>query len=59
MKKEKRFARKSSTTLPSVDSLFKIQVTLPSGKRRNKNAKEFGESLKVFLSEVLENEPGA
>ena len=49
MKKEMRFARESSTTLPSADPLFKIQVTLPNGKRRDKNAKEFGDSLKVFL----------
>ena len=28
MKKELQFARDSSTTLPRVDSLFKIQVTL-------------------------------
>ena len=45
MKKEMRFARESSTTLPSADPLFKIQVTLTNGKRRDKNAKEFGESL--------------
>ena len=28
MKKEVQFARDSSTTLPRVDSLFKIQVSL-------------------------------
>ena len=49
MKKELRFARKQSTTLPSNDSLFKMLVTLPSGKRRDKNAIEIGEALMVFL----------
>ena len=49
MKKEMRFARESSTTLPSNDTLFKMQVTLPSGKRRDKNVIEFGEALMVFL----------
>ena len=49
MKKEMRFARESSTTLPSTDPLFKIQLTLPNGRRRDKNAKEFGDSLMAFL----------
>ena len=49
MKKEVQFARMSSTTLPSNDPLFKIQVSLPTGKRRDKTAKEFGDSLMVFL----------
>ena len=55
MKKEMRFARESSTTLPSADPLFKIQVTLPNGKRRDKNAKEFGESLMVFLGKKADS----
>ena len=55
MKKEMRFARESSTTLPSADPLFKIQVTLPNGKRRDKNAKEFGDSLKVFLGKKADS----
>ena len=55
MKKEMRFARESSTTLPSTDPLFKIQVTLPNGKRRDKNAKEFGESLIVFLGKKADS----
>lgn len=49
MKMELQFARDSSTLLPKVDPLFKIQVTLPTGKRRDKNAQEFGEALKSFL----------
>ena len=55
MKKEMRFARESSTTLPSADPLFKIQVTLPGGKRRDKDAKEFGEALKVFLGKKADS----
>ena len=55
MKKEMRFARESSTTLPSADPLFKIQVTLPNGKRRDKTAIEFGESLKVFLGKKVDS----
>ena len=49
MKKEIQFARESSTTLPSADPVFKIQVTLPTGKRRDKTFMEFGESLMLFL----------
>ena len=49
MKKEVQFGRESSTTLPRVDPLFKIQVTLPTKKRRDKTAKEFGESLVCYL----------
>ena len=55
MKREMRFARESSTTLPSTDSLFKMQVTLPTGKRRDKNAKEFGEALMVFLGKKADS----
>ena len=55
MKKEMRFARESSTTLPAADPLFKVQVTLPSGKRRDKNAREFGESLMVFLGKKADS----
>lgn len=49
MKLELQFARDSSTLLPKVDPLFKVQVTLPSGKRRDKSPVEFGEALKAFL----------
>ena len=38
LKKELKFARDSSTTLPCINPLFDIQVTLPTKKRRDKNA---------------------
>lgn len=38
MKKEIHFVRKSSTLLPKSDPIFRIQQTLPSGKRLNKTA---------------------
>lgn len=49
LKKEMQFARESSTTLPKVDSLFKIQVAQINKKRRDKTAREFGESLMVYM----------
>ena len=49
MKMEIKFARDSSTTLPKVDQLFKIQKTMPNKKRRDKTAQEFGEALMAFL----------
>ena len=51
MKKEVKFARDSSTTLPSVDPIFKIQVQekLNSKKRRDKTAEEFGAALMAYL----------
>ena len=49
LKLEVQFARESSTTLPSVDPIFKIQVTLPSKKRRDKTATEFASSLMAYL----------
>ena len=49
MKKEIQFARESSTTLPKTDPLFKIQITLPSKKRRDKNSQEYGESMMSYL----------
>eukprot|EP00058_Branchiostoma_floridae_P018115 XP_002603604.1 hypothetical protein BRAFLDRAFT_93148 [Branchiostoma floridae] len=49
MKLEVQFARESTTLLPKVDPIFRIQVTLPSGKRRTKTAQEFGEALMSFL----------
>ena len=49
LKKEIQFARESSTTLPSNDPIFKIQLTLPNGKRRDKTSVEFAESLMLFL----------
>ena len=49
LKSEIRFARDSSTTLPKVDPLFRVQVTLPNKKRRDKTAEEFGEALVAYL----------
>ena len=55
LKKELQFSRESSTTLPSVDPLFRIQVTLPSGKRRDKNPAEFAASLMAFLGKKADS----
>ena len=49
MKKEVQFARDSSTTLPRVDPLFKIQEILPNKKRRDKTSAEFGDALMSYL----------
>ena len=49
LKLEVQFARESSTTLPHVDPIFKIQVTLPTKKRRDKTADEFAASLMAYL----------
>ena len=49
LKLEVQFARESSTTLPSVDSIFKLQVTLTTKKRREKTAEEFAISLMAYL----------
>ena len=49
MKKEIQFARESSTTLPRVDPIFRIQVTQTNKKRRDKTEKEFGDSLMSYL----------
>ena len=49
LKREVQFARDSSTTLPKVSPIFKIQVTGSDKKRRDKDAYEFGEALKVYL----------
>ena len=48
-KREVQFARDSSTTLPKVSPIFKIQVIGQDKKRRDKTASEFGEALKVYL----------
>lgn len=55
MKKELQFARESSTNLPSVDPLFRIQVTLPNNRRRDKTAKEFGDFLMALLGKKAES----
>ena len=49
MKMKLKFARDISTLLPKVDPLFKIKVTLPSGKRMDKTSEEFSEALQFFL----------
>ena len=54
LKLEVQFARESSTTLPSVDPIFKIQVTLPTKKRREKTAEEFAISLMAYLGKKSE-----
>ena len=48
-KKRMRFARESSNTLLSTDLLFKIYLSLPNRRRRDKNTKEFGDSLMSLL----------
>ena len=55
LKKELQFARESSTTLPSVDPLFRIQVRLPTGRRRDKTAAEFADSLSAFLGKKADS----
>ena len=49
MKLELQFARESSTLLPKVDPFFKVQVTLPTGKWRDKTPEEFGAALMSLL----------
>ena len=49
MKKEIQFARESSTTLPKVDPIVRIQVTQSNKKRREKNASEFADALMAYL----------
>ena len=49
MKLELQFAWESSTLLPKVDPLFKVQVTLPTGKQRDKIPEEFGAALMSLL----------
>ena len=45
LKLEMKFACDSSTTLPKSECIFRIQVTLPNKKRRNKCTVEFADSL--------------
>ena len=49
LKLEIQFARESTTVLPKVDPLFRIQKTLPNGKRCDKTGKEFGAALMAYL----------
>ena len=53
-KMELQFARHSSTMLPKVDPIFRVQVTMLNQKRRDTSAEEFGESLMVFLGKKEE-----
>ena len=55
MKKETHFARESSPILPSVDSLFRIQVSLPNKRRRDKTSKEIGDYPMAFLGKLAES----
>ena len=48
MKMELQFARDTSTTLPKVDPLFRVMITMPNKKKRDKTPEEFGEALMVF-----------
>ena len=48
MKAEVQYARESSTSLPKVDPLFRIMVSIPGKKRRDKTADEFGVALKAL-----------
>ena len=46
MQSEMLFASDSSTLLPKVHLLFKLQITVPeTGRRRQKIAAEFAEAL--------------
>ena len=49
MKIEPQFARDSSTTLPKTDPIFRVMITLPNKKKRDKTAEEFGEAMMAFL----------
>ena len=52
LKLEVQLARESTTLLPKVNPLFRIQLTLPNGKRRMKTAVEFAESLMHYLGRL-------
>ena len=49
MKAEIQFARDSTTRLPKTYPLFRIQVTLPNKKRRDKTSEEYAEALVAYL----------
>ena len=54
MKNEMKFARDSSTSLPKSDPIFRVMVTLPNKKRRDKTPAEFAEALKALLKKRLD-----
>ena len=49
MKLEIKYARDSSKRLPKNDPLFRIQISLPNKKRRDKDSGEFAIALKAIL----------
>ena len=49
MKLEIKYARDSSKHLPKNDPLFRIQISLPNKKRRDKDSGEFAIALKAIL----------
>ena len=53
--KEVKFARDCSTTLPRVDPLFKIQITMKNKMHRDKTAIEFGGALMVYLGKKADS----
>ena len=55
LKMEMQFAQESSTTLPSMDSLFQIPATLHNNRRRDKTSKEFGDFLIAYLDKIAES----
>lgn len=52
MKNEVTYARDSSKSLPKSHDYFKIMTTGSNGKRRNKTAAEYAESLKLYFSKT-------
>ena len=50
-KLEIQFLRDSSTHLPKTDPLFRIYLSLPNKKRRDKTPQEFSVALKAILGE--------
>jgi len=42
--------KREFVTLPKTDPIFKIQVTSPSHKRRDKTADGFGDSLRMYFT---------
>ena len=52
MKKELKFIRDSSTSLSHTDQLFKIQITLPTKKHRDKTAAEFADAIKTYFEKA-------
>ena len=49
LKLEIQFASESTTLLPKVDPVFRIQKTLQNEKRRDKTVEEYAEALMAYL----------